>query len=407
MTISQTLALPLNLTLPPPLKGGGSGGIVSMIDFQAIRESIDLTEIAGRYTTLNRYLQGPCPLCGGRDRFYIHNGGQRWGCRRCNEKGGDVIDLVALCHKMSKGEAARWLTGDQHVTTPVPARTAAPKGPPRSALDQDVAAKVIQRGIELLPSSPGLTYAVSRGLSSETLDRYHIGFDPRRFDPRAKVRRPALVIPWLNTDGTISGVKFRFTDASGDLRYTALKGSSSILFGANVLPPDPRVCVVVEGELNALSVAEAFGRDSAILSIGPKGNLAGIAAASDLIRGRYAGVPVVLWLDEEEDARRARRTFGGTTVALKSPRGLDANAILVAYGGAGLRELVMPSEHDPVLTEIAALRELADRVRSKADYLSFSSRLESLYDQVTDEKRRAILRRLQAEAEKLLVSIKR
>jgi hypothetical protein len=157
MTISQTLALPLNLTLPPPLKGGGSGGIVSMIDFQAIRESIDLTEIAGRYTTLNRYLQGPCPLCGGRDRFYIHNGGQRWGCRRCNEKGGDVIDLVALCHKMSKGEAARWLTGDQHVTTPVPARTAAPKGPPRSALDQDVAAKVIQRGIELLPSSPGLT----------------------------------------------------------------------------------------------------------------------------------------------------------------------------------------------------------------------------------------------------------
>ena len=32
---------------------------------------------------------GPCPLCGGRDRFYVHDG--RAFCRKCN-KGGDIID---------------------------------------------------------------------------------------------------------------------------------------------------------------------------------------------------------------------------------------------------------------------------------------------------------------------------
>ena len=33
---------------------------------------------------------GPCPLCGGRDRFYVHDG--RAFCRQCKPKGGDLID---------------------------------------------------------------------------------------------------------------------------------------------------------------------------------------------------------------------------------------------------------------------------------------------------------------------------
>lgn len=35
---------------------------------------------------------GPCPKCGGNDRFYIRADGS-FGCRKCNPKGGDVVDF--------------------------------------------------------------------------------------------------------------------------------------------------------------------------------------------------------------------------------------------------------------------------------------------------------------------------
>ena len=38
---------------------------------------------------------GPCPVCGGKDRFAINPSKGLWNCRRCG-RGGDAIDLV--CH---------------------------------------------------------------------------------------------------------------------------------------------------------------------------------------------------------------------------------------------------------------------------------------------------------------------
>jgi CHC2 zinc finger len=53
-------------------------------------------EIARRGLKLNgrgpeRY--GPCPKCGGTDRFAINSSKQIWNCRGC-QQGGDVISLV-------------------------------------------------------------------------------------------------------------------------------------------------------------------------------------------------------------------------------------------------------------------------------------------------------------------------
>lgn len=40
----------------------------------------------------NSSLCGPCPFCGGVDRFVYKTAENRWFCRKCTEKGGDVID---------------------------------------------------------------------------------------------------------------------------------------------------------------------------------------------------------------------------------------------------------------------------------------------------------------------------
>jgi DNA primase len=40
-----------------------------------------------------RELVGPCPVCGGTDRFSVSINKQVWNCRGCS-KGGDVIALM-------------------------------------------------------------------------------------------------------------------------------------------------------------------------------------------------------------------------------------------------------------------------------------------------------------------------
>jgi phage/plasmid primase-like uncharacterized protein len=34
---------------------------------------------------------GPCPRCGGEDRFYVRTKEQKFFCRQCTPSGGDVI----------------------------------------------------------------------------------------------------------------------------------------------------------------------------------------------------------------------------------------------------------------------------------------------------------------------------
>jgi hypothetical protein len=53
---------------------------------------------------------GPCPVCGGTDRFSINVKKQVWICRKC-QAGGDVIELVLHLDGLSFVEAVRLLTG--------------------------------------------------------------------------------------------------------------------------------------------------------------------------------------------------------------------------------------------------------------------------------------------------------
>jgi Toprim domain/CHC2 zinc finger len=55
---------------------------------------------------------GPCPRCGGRDRFSINVQKQLWNCRGC-AKGGDVVDLVQHLDGVDFRAAVVALGGDE------------------------------------------------------------------------------------------------------------------------------------------------------------------------------------------------------------------------------------------------------------------------------------------------------
>jgi phage/plasmid primase-like uncharacterized protein len=84
-------------------------------------------ELARRGVKLKRFgreLVGPCPACGGRDRFAVNVGKQIWNCRGC-ARGGDVIDLVRHLDGTGFAAAVETLTGQK--PHPAPAVKSVPK----------------------------------------------------------------------------------------------------------------------------------------------------------------------------------------------------------------------------------------------------------------------------------------
>ena len=69
---------------------------------------------------------GPCPNCGGRDRFSINTGKQVFNCRGCDAK-GDVIALVQFLDGCDFREAIERLTGESSDRTARAAASATPR----------------------------------------------------------------------------------------------------------------------------------------------------------------------------------------------------------------------------------------------------------------------------------------
>ena len=75
----------------------------------------DILEVAQRYRAkLSRIgsgeYSGPCPVCGGRDRFSVNTRKRLWNCRGC-DKGGDVLEIVRHISGSTFPEAVEALAG--------------------------------------------------------------------------------------------------------------------------------------------------------------------------------------------------------------------------------------------------------------------------------------------------------
>jgi phage/plasmid primase-like uncharacterized protein len=57
-------------------------------------------------------LEGPCPVCGGDDRFFINTKKNLWHCRQC-AKGGDVISFVQHVEGINFMDAVEMLSGER------------------------------------------------------------------------------------------------------------------------------------------------------------------------------------------------------------------------------------------------------------------------------------------------------
>ena len=159
-------------------------------DTHELTSKIDLCQLAGvPLRGGDREKFGPCPKCGGDDRFHVKpfNGRDYFFCRKCHPQRGDAIEFMRWMHGYTFADAVRQLGGDltpqQKPTLKRPPLPAAADYDTPPAQQWQAAAHVVIQECEayLWGASPkagaARGYLNGRGLSDETIKNYRLGYN--------------------------------------------------------------------------------------------------------------------------------------------------------------------------------------------------------------------------------------
>jgi DNA primase len=297
------------------------------MDISTFNQTTDLVALVGRnLRKVGAYHVGSCPFCGGRDRFVIKRTpkGDRWYCRHCgDEKYHTPIDFVMRRDQVDFKTALRSLGGEVRLVKSQPQRI--PAKPPLALPDlswQKEAWRLVDAASRSLESSQegqaGRDYLTGRGFHRGTWIAHHLGF-AIIFDPKAKRKRPAIVLPWWDCDierSMITAVKHRFIDDDpSGLRYISHRGSVPILYGLWSAIPEHNTLLLVEGEINALSIWQCIPEGVTCLSFGSE-NGVHIDRLETLAK-RYQ--KLIVWADNPKRSSELRKVLGTQTQAWQSP----------------------------------------------------------------------------------------
>ena len=323
------------------------------IDTGAIKARVDLLDVIGRDTTLRRVAgtrggeyAGPCPSCGGTDRFRVQPERGLWWCRLCRDRWADAIEYVIWRDGVSFREAVGIL--DEHADDrPVrPVRPAAPEiAPEPSAAWRARADAVAVQAFHRLWSDEGARardYLHRRGLQEDTILQFLLGYlgEDLRDDAEAwglegkPVWLPrGITIPWV-VDGFTWAVKVR--RPKGRPKYVAARGSAPTIFGADKMAGRDTL-VLAEGEFDAMLLWQE-ARD--LVDVATLGNATrGIDPRATLRLLRASTILVAY--DADDAGRQGARKLGaasGRMRPLELPPGHDLTDYHLA--GGGLRQLV-------------------------------------------------------------------
>lgn len=331
------------------------------MNFQDANQTVDLSIlVTTELKQTSHYLVGPCPFCNGVDRFTLKhtNDGWLWHCRQCSPgKYKTVIDFVMKKEGCDAKEALAHLGGT--TTAPVKTSRPAPVRPVARPVElpsdewQENAWHLVDQASDRLfhdrvyqggkwqdaDGQPVRDYLTSRGLTLATARAWNLGA-AWHYDPKLKARRSALVLPWWDVpyvNYQVTAVKIRFVDHQPEgLRYTSLYKSVPLIYGLNGLTGSRENLLLIEGEINALSVWQAAAEAGTlyglnVLSFGSEGG--GRPELMQAIAKRYRST--FLWLDDPEQARKYQAVLSVPTANLiQSPKQndhkVDANDMLTA-----------------------------------------------------------------------------
>lgn len=202
---------------------------------------------------------GPCPMCGGKDRFRFDDkaGSGSFFCSRCGA--GSGVDLVMRVNKLPFVEARKLIEQQ------LPGAKAEVGAAKRQTGSTDRAVDLWRAGRQLSGNDPASWYLARRGL---TLANYpsQLRFLPKAaywHDDKSKTEHPAMAALFVAPDLSSSTVHFTYLDGAGHKatvpKPKKLAQGRVPLGGAVRLAPSAERMGIAEGIETALSAAQLFG----------------------------------------------------------------------------------------------------------------------------------------------------
>lgn len=143
-------------------------------------------------------------------------------------------------------------------------------------------------------------YPQRRGLTAETCARFGLGYAPSWRHPKTECRihTPRLIIPTSRSSYTARDTRDTIPDYQQP--YKAQKvGRSNLYLQHNLYKPGG-ACAIVEGELDALSIAQSGGKACALRSV------TNTAQLLRLLELKPPAVPLFLLLDADDAGQNAQ-----------------------------------------------------------------------------------------------------
>lgn len=340
--------------------------LVVHYDLDEIKDAVDLLDLIGSDTALRKVTvgggayAGPCPWCGGTDRFVVRPHGRAtgetpcWWCRQCTgEKPQSCLDYVMRRDGLDLQHAAVRLAELYHIE-PVDERDMAGIRREREqAREQARKQEAIERraksvqalddpehgpydadtqGAALMGEPLALADLAARGIALDVAMAYQLGVT-RRFVGGSRV--PAISIPWRAGGETVA-VQYRFLEDSKS-RYQWHPGTAFELWNADEL--DRRrdsAVLVVEGALKALTVISA-GIES-VVAVSNKQGAPRVVGENAGALAAYERVYILLDPDARAEARTAALSIPNSRI-VELPekvddwlvrRGMDVGLLLCA-----------------------------------------------------------------------------
>lgn len=250
-----------------------------------------ILDLIGRDVPLHRVANtgggewaGPCPWCGGEDRFRVWpfegEHGRYW-CRQC-ERSGDAIQYLRERHGLSFKEACERLGIEKRYLRKCPTSVKQPsKSTPLQGVEcpneawQREALAFCKECERILWSDKGkkaLAWLQGRGFEEETIRSARLGYNPsdRRYrreqwglepeqdrngKPKMVWLPRGIVIPWW-VEGKLWKVNIR--RPKGDPKYIQAAGSKMALYNADQINA-AKPAMLLEGEFDVLTVQQYAG----------------------------------------------------------------------------------------------------------------------------------------------------
>lgn len=357
-------------------------------DVQAVKERVDLVQVASQYLTLKKAgadrVVGLCPFHQEKTpSFGISPSKQLYYCHGCGA-GGDTIRFLRELEHLSYVEAVERLAQQAGVhlryegDSPQARQQAARRGSLFRANEQaaELYARMLADGNE---AADARAYVAERGITPETVVAFGIGYAPgyadfllRRLSQARDLSPEVLLEAGLATRGDDGTVRDRFR---GRLIFPIhdLQGRG-IGFGARVLPSDPRAAE----QAKYLNTAETpiyrkhevlYNLHRARTSIARSGEVFVVEGYTDVIGfsqagientvatcgtalgeghfrqlSRFAARAIMAFDSDEAGARAAERAAefqerfpSVQTVVMILPEGLDPAEFVARHGAEGVR----------------------------------------------------------------------